>query len=222
MLWRRTVTFCHAFHWLCIIDAGYFHLTQARAACKNISYVLPIDFNSLRPSDVYGLRQAIIWTNTGILLIWPWRTIFSEMLIEIYTCWFEKMHVKMSSVKRRTFCLGLNVLMISTKNILYFSWPSCARKSASVVTTTLLTFIADKRNAVICIIDINRLLTMVTCQLPRRILIYICYIKNNTNLSNNTSIFSLSYDNRRRNVGACKFLNEHVFQYMGKLFCVKF
>ena len=32
-----------------------------------------------------GWRQAIIWTNTGILLIWPSGTNFSEMLIEIHT-----------------------------------------------------------------------------------------------------------------------------------------
>ena len=30
-------------------------------------------------------RQAIIWTNAEILLIWPLRTNLSEMLIEIRT-----------------------------------------------------------------------------------------------------------------------------------------
>ena len=35
--------------------------------------------NGLSP----GLRQAIIWTNAGILLIGPLGTNFSEMLIEI-------------------------------------------------------------------------------------------------------------------------------------------
>ena len=62
--------------------------------------------NGLSP----GRRQAIIWTNTGILLIWPLGTNFSEMLIEIHTFSFNKMHVKMLSAKRRPFCLGLNVL----------------------------------------------------------------------------------------------------------------
>ena len=62
-------------------------------------------FNSLRPSDTYssaslnlpyriigtdnglspGRRQVIIWTNDGILLIWPpLGTKFSETLIEIH------------------------------------------------------------------------------------------------------------------------------------------
>ena len=56
-----------------------------------------------------GRRQAIIWTNTGILLIGPLGTNFSEILIEIYTFSFNKMHLKMSSGKWRPFCLGLNV-----------------------------------------------------------------------------------------------------------------
>ena len=57
-----------------------------------------------------GRRLAIIGTNIGILLIWPSGTNFSEMLIEMHTFSFKKMHVKMSSAKRRPFCLGLNVL----------------------------------------------------------------------------------------------------------------
>ena len=56
-----------------------------------------------------GRRQAIIWTNAGILLIGPLGTNFSELLIEIQTFSFKKMHLKMSSVKWRPFCLGLNV-----------------------------------------------------------------------------------------------------------------
>ena len=57
-------------------------------------------------------RQAIIWTNAGILLIGPLGTKFSENLIEIYTFPFKKMHLKMSSGKWRPFCLGLDVLKI--------------------------------------------------------------------------------------------------------------
>ena len=74
--------------------------------------------NGLSP----GRRQAIIWTNTGILLIWPSGTNFSEMLIEIHTFSFKKMHVKMSSVKRRPFCLGLHDDIIKWKNFLHY-WP---------------------------------------------------------------------------------------------------
>ena len=62
--------------------------------------------NGLSP----GRRQAIIWTNAGILLIWTLGTNFSEILIEIHAFSFKKMHLKMSSAKWRPFCLGLNVL----------------------------------------------------------------------------------------------------------------
>ena len=55
-------------------------------------------------------HQAIIWTNAGLLLIGPLGTDFSEILIEILTFSFKKMHLKVSSAKRRPFCLGLNVL----------------------------------------------------------------------------------------------------------------
>ena len=55
-------------------------------------------------------RQAIIWTNAGILLIGPLGTNFSEISIEILTFSFKKMRLKGSSAKRRPFCLGHNVL----------------------------------------------------------------------------------------------------------------
>ena len=66
--------------------------------------------NGLSP----GRRQAITWTNVGILLIGLLGTNFSEMSIEIHTFSFKKIHLKMSSGKWQQFCLGLNVLMLST------------------------------------------------------------------------------------------------------------
>ena len=57
-----------------------------------------------------GRRQAIVWTNAGIVLIWALGTNFSEPLSEIHTASFKKMHFKMSSGKWRQLCLGLNVL----------------------------------------------------------------------------------------------------------------
>ena len=60
-----------------------------------------------------GRRQAIIWTNAGILLIGPWGTNFSEILRSIHTFSFMKIHLKISSAKWRPFCLGLNVIMVS-------------------------------------------------------------------------------------------------------------
>ena len=50
---------------------------------------------------------AIIWTSAGILLIEPLGTNFSEILIEIHTFSFKKIHFKMSSGKCPPFCLGL-------------------------------------------------------------------------------------------------------------------
>ena len=58
-----------------------------------------------------GRRQAIIWTNAGILLIGPLRTNFNEIFIEIHTFSFKKIHLTMSSGKCRSFCLGPNVLI---------------------------------------------------------------------------------------------------------------
>ena len=47
-------------------------------------------------------------SNAGILLIELRGTNFREILIEIYTSSFKKMHLKMSSAKWCTFFLGLN------------------------------------------------------------------------------------------------------------------
>ena len=62
--------------------------------------------NGLSP----GRRQAIIWTNVGILLIGPLGTNFGEILFEIHTFEFKKMQFKTSFVKWRPFCFGLNML----------------------------------------------------------------------------------------------------------------
>ena len=62
--------------------------------------------NGLSP----GRHQAIIWTNAGILLIEPWETNFSKILIEIHTFSLKKMHLKMLFGKWQPFCLSLNVL----------------------------------------------------------------------------------------------------------------
>ena len=66
--------------------------------------------NGLSP----GRRQAIIWTNAGILLIGPLGANFSEILIEFHTFSLKKMHFKRLSAKWRPFCLGLNVLSCNT------------------------------------------------------------------------------------------------------------
>ena len=63
--------------------------------------------NGLSP----GGCQAIIRTNAGILLIRPLGTNFSEIVFEILIFSFKKMCLKVSSAKRRPFCLGLNEIM---------------------------------------------------------------------------------------------------------------
>ena len=90
-----------------------------------------IKFNPLRPSDACicvgkltiigsdnglspGRRQAIIWTNAGILLIRTLGTNFNEILSEIQSFSFSKMHLKMSSAKWRLFGIGFNELMLYT------------------------------------------------------------------------------------------------------------
>ena len=56
--------------------------------------------NGLAPSR----RQAIIWTNAGILLIGPLGTHLSEIIIEIQ---FENV-----VCEKQPFCIGLNVLIV--------------------------------------------------------------------------------------------------------------
>ena len=62
--------------------------------------------NGLSP----GRRQAIIWTNAGILFNWTLGTHFSEILSEIHIFSFKQMRLKMSPGKWRPYCLGLDML----------------------------------------------------------------------------------------------------------------
>ena len=71
--------------------------------------------NGLSP----GRRQAIIKNNAGILLIRPLGTNFSEFFVEILIFSFKKMRLKVSSAKRRPFCLGLNELSFLVLGIDY-------------------------------------------------------------------------------------------------------
>ena len=95
------------------VSSSYFedltHWGRATHICVSKLTIIGSD-NGLSP----GRRQAIIWTNAGILSIGPLGTIFSEIVIGIHTFSFGKMHLKMSSAKWWPFCLGPNVLNIST------------------------------------------------------------------------------------------------------------
>ena len=99
--WRpQPVGILSAFYW-----HGLTHWGRVTHICVNKLTIIGSD-NGLSP----GRRQAIIWTNDGILLIGPLGINFREILIEILTFSFKKMHLKMSSGKWRPSCLGLNVL----------------------------------------------------------------------------------------------------------------
>ena len=80
--------------------------------------------NGLSPAR----HQAIIWTNAGISTIGPKGTNCNEILIEIHTFSFKKMHLKMSSAKWRPFCLGPNVLTGRFSMILAGMCPSVTAK----------------------------------------------------------------------------------------------
>ena len=110
-------------------------------------------FNSLRPSEAYirqqtipstipymsanytimssdnglspGWRQAIIWTNAGILLIGPLGTNFSEILIKMYIFSFKKMHLKnivrnFVTILFRPQCVIINTYL--TNYVWYEPW----------------------------------------------------------------------------------------------------
>ena len=89
------------------------HWGQVTHICVSKLTIIGSD-NGLSP----GRRQAIIWTNTWILLIGPSGTKFNEIVFEIHTFSFKKMHLKMSSAKWCPFCLGPNVLI-------WVSWHTC-------------------------------------------------------------------------------------------------
>ena len=74
------------------------HWGQVTHICVSKLTIIGSD-NGLSPSR----RQAIIWPYAGILLIRPWGTNFSEILIEINVFSFKKIHLKMSSGKWRPF-----------------------------------------------------------------------------------------------------------------------
>ena len=79
--------------------------TRVMHICVSEPTIIGSD-NGLSP----GWRQAIIWTNAGILLVGPLGINFSEILKEIHKFSLKKLHFKMSSGKWRPFCLGLHVL----------------------------------------------------------------------------------------------------------------
>ena len=88
--WRRLVDFCLN---------GTCHLIsyQLIEAERRIRIIVSVNWAIIGADN--GLssdrHQAIIWTNVGILLIEPRGTNFNEILIEIHTILFNKIHLKM-------------------------------------------------------------------------------------------------------------------------------
>ena len=89
-----------------IITMRLTHWGRVTHICVNKQTIIG-SVNGLSPRR----RQAIIWTNAGILLIEILGTNFSEILIEIRIFSFKKMCLNVSSVKWLPFCLGLNVFL---------------------------------------------------------------------------------------------------------------
>ena len=96
--------------WICGDSLNYGGRVTHR--CVNNLTIIDSD-NGLSP----GRHQSIIWANAQILLTGPLGTNFSEIMIEINTFLFTKMHLEMSSGKWQPFWCGLNEL-----NELVFLW----------------------------------------------------------------------------------------------------
>ena len=111
-----------------IIDAGMFYIYRERMDWKIIPVWSPrsgslthwgrvthicVSKITIIGSDnglTPGRRQAIIWTNAGILLIWNLGTNFNEILSEIHTFSFKKNAFKnvvctMASISSRPQCV---------------------------------------------------------------------------------------------------------------------
>ena len=91
---------------------GLIHWGRVTHICVTKLTIIGLD-NGLSP----GRRQAIIWTSTEILLIGALGTNVSEIWIKIDAFSLKKMHLKMSSGKRRPSYLGLNVLTNRPLNV---------------------------------------------------------------------------------------------------------
>ena len=90
-------------------------IRENRAVITSLSFSIIGSDNGLSP----GRRQAIIWTNAGILLIEPLGTNFTEIFNEIQT--YSPTKFVFESVVCQSdghLVLGLNVLSIIT-----YPWP---------------------------------------------------------------------------------------------------
>ena len=130
-------------------DEQFTHWGRVTHICVGKLTIIGSD-NGLSP----GRQQAIIWTNAGIWFIGPLGTNINEIVIEIQTFSFKKMHLKMSFGKWRPSCLGLNVLnwvettcmwysstqsrvTLYTAGHLHTAVPHCSHSRAPIVHTAV-------------------------------------------------------------------------------------
>ena len=71
-----------------------------------VSFVSPGLPATPHSKQIHILRQAIIWTSAGLLSIVPWGTNLSEILIKIQNFSFAKMHLEISSAKKRELTMN--------------------------------------------------------------------------------------------------------------------
>ena len=96
---RRVILLCLIrLHFITFLNNPLTHWGRVTHICVNELTTIGSD-NGLSPDR----RLAIIWSNAGILLIRPFVTNGNEILIEMHTFSFNKMHFKMSSGKWRPF-----------------------------------------------------------------------------------------------------------------------
>ena len=102
--WRRE----HKIMW-----SNHFN-TEAHAHWGRVKHIWVSKLTIIGSDDGLspGRRQAIIWTNAGILLIGTLGTKLNEILSEIHILSFMKMHLKTSSAKWLSFCLDLLTCVI--------------------------------------------------------------------------------------------------------------
>ena len=100
-----------------------------------------------------GGRQAIIWTNTAVLLIGHLGTNFNAILIRMHMFAFKKMHLKMTSAKWWPSCHCLNVLRsMSVSLILWTGRPLIRNLVAQGISNSYILWIFNPSGAKIWMI----------------------------------------------------------------------
>ena len=88
---------CFSFDILKPVFSKYLRVCLKELAVRITS---KLSINSSSPSSAYMRRWTgstlVQVTSAGILLLWPLRTNFSEILIEIHVFSFKNMHLKLS------------------------------------------------------------------------------------------------------------------------------